>query len=158
MKRRCHKPMPNRNFYDLQNLMVFLPQSAIWEHSTIFKYVDRANIVCIRQLVNLPDVAECIALRTHKFKVNFCKTFSWAEVVCKLLNSWYLSFICVFFSLFYVYLKEVVFLSFVLCCQWLLLIQGLMFYSLIFVVIFWQHYTFGSGRIWKKQIRYSSSK
>jgi len=53
----------------------------------IFKCVDRANIMCIRQSINLPDVAECIALRTHKFKVNFCKTFSWAEVVCKLLNS-----------------------------------------------------------------------
>jgi len=43
---------------------------------TIFKCVDRANIVCIRQSVNLPDVAECIALRTYKFKVNFRKTFS----------------------------------------------------------------------------------
>jgi len=53
----------------------------------ICKCVDRANIVCIRQSVNLPDVAECIALRTHKFQVNFRKTFSWAEVVCKLLNS-----------------------------------------------------------------------
>jgi len=58
----------------------------------IFKCVDRANIVCISQSVNLPDVAECIALRTHKFKVNFRKTFSWAEVVCK-LPSLFLTFI-----------------------------------------------------------------
>jgi len=63
----------------------------------INKCVDHANIVCIIQSVNLPDVAECIALKTHELKVNFRKTFSWAEVVCKLLNSWYLSFICVFF-------------------------------------------------------------
>jgi len=55
--------------------------------------------VCIRQSVNLSDVAECNALRTHKFKANFRKTFSWGEVVCKLLNSWYLSFICVFLGI-----------------------------------------------------------
>ena len=55
--------------------------------STALQPVDHANIVYIRQSVNLPDVAECIALRTHKFKVNFRKTFSWAEVICKLLNS-----------------------------------------------------------------------
>jgi len=51
---------------------------------TIFKC---ANIMCIIQSVNLPEMAECIALRTHKFKKNFRKTFSWAKVVCKLPNS-----------------------------------------------------------------------
>jgi len=52
----------------------------------IFKCVDRANIMYIRQSVNLPEMAECIAFGTHKFKVNFRK-ISWAEVACKLLNS-----------------------------------------------------------------------
>jgi len=66
------------------NMFSHLIDRAVYK---IFKCVDRADIVCIRQSDNLPDVAECIALRTRKFKVNFRKTFSWAEVVCKLLNS-----------------------------------------------------------------------
>jgi len=66
------------------NMFNHLTDRALYK---IFKCVDRANIVCIRQSVNVPGVAECIALRTHKYKENFRKTFSWAEVVCKLLNS-----------------------------------------------------------------------
>jgi len=55
------------------NMFNYLNDRAVYK---IFKCVDRANIVCIRQSVNLLDVAECIALKTHKFKVNFSKHFS----------------------------------------------------------------------------------
>jgi len=71
---------PNKTTINMFNHLI---DRAVYK---IFKCVDRVNIICIRS-VNLPEMAECIALKTHKFEENFRKTFSWAKVVCKLLNS-----------------------------------------------------------------------
>jgi len=72
---------PNKTTINMFNHLI---DRAVWK---IFRCVDRDNIVCIRQSVHLPDVADCISLKFHKFKVQFCETFTFAEVVCNVLTS-----------------------------------------------------------------------